>query len=60
MNDNEYNSTFSFNTSSHKDKHQMTNEQYLENSEVEILERGEDKLRMVKIENIDKELSNIL
>ncbi|MBN32728.1 MAG: proline--tRNA ligase [Dehalococcoidia bacterium] len=32
----------------------------LENSEVEILERGEDKLRMVKIENIDKELSNIL
>ena len=32
----------------------------LENSEAEILERGDKNFRMIKIENIDKELSNIL
>ena len=32
----------------------------LENSEAEILERGEESFRMIKIENITEELANIL
>ena len=32
----------------------------LENSEAEILERGEENFKMIKIENIVKELANIL